>query len=200
MALNQYLSPQLSGPYAQALINAVTTEVQLATPELVYMYGMNINNYVDQILTTAGELVGWLWPLVPSGLAVSGGRYFTFYSAASGYVNPHFVTYSGFGSVISGTTLSGLLSTVYANTKIGNFVYAQLLPLAAQMKYVGLTLSGIDAVCQYFGPHTITFASGVNQGDINVLFNPDISALQLNVANQLFVRFATEPQVFLYNA
>ena len=199
MAQNQYLTAQLSGPYAQALMAAVETEVLLASTEISYMYGMNLSNFVPQLLTTAGEIVGWLWPLVPSGLAVSGGHLFTFYSAASGYVNPHFVTYSGFGSVVSGTTLSGLLSSVYASSQIGAPIYAGLLPFAAKIKYGGLTLGNIDAVCQFFGPHTITFASGINN-DIKVVFNPDISALQLNVANQLFAQFATEPQVTLYNA
>jgi len=199
MAQNQFLAAQLSGPYAQALMAAVEKEILLASPEINYMYSMNINNYVSQLLTTAGELVGWLWPLVPSGLAVSGGHLFTFYSAASGYVNPHFVTYSGFGSVISGTTLSGLLSSVYASSQIGASVYAQLLPIAAKIKYGGLTFANVDAACQVFGPHTITIMSGINVGDIKVVFNPDISALQLNVANQLMVRFATEPQVLLYN-
>ena len=199
MAQNKFLAAQLSGPYAQALIAAVENEVLLASSEISYMYGMNLSNFVPQLLTTAGELVGWLWPLVPSGLAAS-GNFFTFYSAASGYVNPHFVTYSGFGSVVSGTTLSGLLSSVYASSQIGAPIYASLLPIAAKIKYNGLSLGNIDAVCQVFGPHTISIASGVNVGDIKVLFNPDISALQLNVANQLFVRFATEPQVLLYNA
>jgi hypothetical protein len=152
------------------------------------------------ILTTMGQLVGFLWPLVPSGLAISGGHYFTMYSALSGYVNPHFVAYSGFGSVISGGTLSGVWQTYYANTYVGQSIYAQLLPLAASLKYNGLTLANIDATCQLFGTHTITFASGVNNGDIKVLFNPDISALQLNVANQVFQNFATEPAIQLYNA
>ena len=201
MAQDVNLAYQLSGPYAQALIAAVNSEVLLASGEISAMENFNYLTASSGILTTMGQLVGFLWPLVPSGL-VSNGRYFTFYSALSGYVNPHFVTYSGFGSVISGSTLSGVWQTYYANTYVGNSIYAQLLPLAASLKYNGLTLANIDATCQTFGTHTITFASssGINPGDIKVLFSPDISALQLNVANQIFQNFATEPAIQLYNA
>jgi hypothetical protein len=200
MAQDINLAYQLSGSYAQALIAAVNREVLLASGEISAMENFNYLTAPSGILTTMGQLVGFLWPLVPSGLAISGGHYFTMYSALSGYVNPHFVAYSGFGSVISGGTLSGVWQTYYANTYVGQSIYAQLLPLAASLKYNGLTLANIDATCQLFGTHTITFASGVNNGDIKVLFNPDISALQLNVANQVFQNFATEPAIQLYNA
>jgi hypothetical protein len=200
MAQDINLAYQLSGSYAQALIAAVNREVLLASGEISAMENFNYLTAPSGILTTMGQLVGFLWPLVPSGLAISGGHYFTMYSALSGYVNPHFVAYSGFGSVISGGTLSGVWQTYYANTYVGQSIYAQLLPLAASLKYNGLTLANIDATCQLFGTHTITFASGVNNGDIKVLFNPDISALQLNVANQIFQNFATEPAIQLYNA
>ena len=93
MAQDVNLAYQLSGPYAQALIAAVNSEVLLASGEISAMENFNYLTASSGILTTMGQLVGFLWPLVPSGL-VSNGRYFTFYSALSGYVNPHFVTYS----------------------------------------------------------------------------------------------------------
>ena len=200
MALNTYLPPQLSGPYAQALANAVLNEVLLASGEISYMYNFSIANFAanndSANLTTAGQLVGYTWPMVPPSL-IGGSGLFTFYSAQSGYVNPHFVAYSGFGSVISGGTLSGTLISIYASAYIGASIYANFMQLAAQVKYNGLSLSGIDAVCQAFGNHTIT-TSGLNN-DIWVVFNPDISVLQLSLLNQLFIVFATEPQVFLFN-
>jgi hypothetical protein len=199
MTNNPYLASQLSGPYAQALINAVQNEVVLASGEISYMYGFYYATVVSNILTTMGELVGFLWPVVPSGL-IGGNQLFTFYTSSG--TNPHFVAYSGFGSVISGTTLSGLLTSYYANSLIQQSVYAQLLPLAANLKYAGLTFANIDSVCQVFGAHTITFAStsGNNAGDIKVTFNPDISAMQLNVLNQIFAYYTTVPQVNIYNA
>jgi hypothetical protein len=211
-ALNPYLASQLSGPYAQALINAVQQEVVLASGEINYLYKLSVktstsgfNNIAPNypLLSTIGQLVGYFWPVVPYTLLSTSGV-FTFctcgQTTGSGTFNPVFNAYLGFGSVISGGTLSGVLTSVYANTYITASSYQQLLPLAAQIKRTGLTLSGIDSVCQVFGPHTIAFAGAPNYGDVKVTFNPDISALSLYVANALFVTFATEPQVLLYNA
>ena len=208
MAQNPYLASQLSGPYAQALINAVQNEVILASGEMNYLYNLSIAsasggynpalpNYPT--LATIGDLIGYIWPVVPYTLIQSSGV-FTFTSDLAGTYSPVFVASSGFGSVLVSGTLGGRLSTVYASSYISLSLYQQLLPLAARIKNIGLTLSGIDSVCQVFGTHTITFASSPNYGDVKVTFNPDISPLNLYVANALFLTFATEPQVLLYNA
>lgn len=198
MAENSYLASPLSGPYAQALINAVQNEITLASGEISYMYDLSITNSlgISGILQTIGRLVGYLWPVVPQTL-IGGVHLFTFctYSGA-----PHFVTYSGFGSVISGTTLSGLLTTYYASSSVGYQIFEQLLPIASQIKNAGITLATVDEVCSVLGPHTISIiGSGGNVGDIKVDFNPYIPALQLYLGNELFAIFATEPQVALYN-
>jgi hypothetical protein len=198
MAQNQYLASQLSGPYAQALINAIENEITLASGEISYMYNLSINNSlgVSGTLGTIGELVGYLWPVVPAPL-VGGSGLFTFCTVSQA---PSFITYSGFGSVVSGTTLSGLLTTYYASSSIGYQEFESLLPIAAQIKNNGITFATVDEVCQILGPHTIGIVnSGVNVGDITVHFSPYISSLNLYLGNELFSIFTTEPQVLLYN-
>ena len=207
MAQNPYLASQLSGPYAQALINAVQNEIVLASGEMSFMYGMNIITASGgtgtqlpgyPVLATIGDIIGYTWPVVPFTLIQNSGM-FTFTSDPTGIYTPVFVTYSGFGSVLNMGTLSGVLSSVYANSYISLQLYQTLLPLAARIKTIGLTLSGIDSICQVFGNHTIAFAGAPNYADVKVTFNPDITPLNLYVANALFLTFATEPQVLMYN-
>ena len=207
MAQNPYLASQLSGPYAQALINAVQNEIVLASGEMSFMYGMNIITASGgtgtqlpgyPVLATIGDIIGYTWPVVPFTLIQNSGM-FTFTSDPTGIYAPVFVTYSGFGSVLNMATLSGVLSSVYANSYIPLQLYQTLLPLAARIKTIGLTLSGIDSICQVFGNHTIAFAGAPNYADVKVTFNPDITPLNLYVANALFLTFATEPQVLMYN-
>ena len=85
MAENSYLASPLSGPYAQALINAVQNEITLASGEISYMYDLSITNSlgISGILQTIGRLVGYLWPVVPQTL-IGGVHLFTFctYSGA----------------------------------------------------------------------------------------------------------------------
>lgn len=191
MANDPDLALQFSGPYVQTFMTAVSGHIARRIAVMEYFYNLTLQNADSDRLIFLGGVIGFPWPSAPAG--TFNDNSFIFGSAAS---FPTINNLNGFGTFFN-PAIGGLLSSALG--VIGNFIpiskYQQLLAIAAQIKFNGLTLANIDAICQLFGPkYTINFSA---VGDILIVYQTVIGASNIFLCQTIFTWYAVDPQIFV---
>lgn len=143
------LAYQFSDPISQDTMQSVQTEIDLRDPAILYLAQLSIATAGATELATIGGIIGYPWPLAPTGTFDNNN--FIFGSSAS------FPTVSGLNG-FAGVNSPGIGGQfVSASPAIGNLVpiafYRLLLTQVAYLKANGLSYTVIDQICQIFGPN-----------------------------------------------
>lgn len=196
MSQNPNLAVQFSGPVIQAVVNGIQASHDAQLPLLSYWSLLSIVTAqdVDGTLDFVGELVGYPRPLVAADFFTS---QFHFGHSSS---FPQFSATSGFGSTaVPGE--GGVLGSVFPSTSsvIPAGYYQQILPLAAQLRYYGLTLQIIDLLAAWAGQGTGYTIMFLASGDITVTFAATIPYTFYDMLQYLYDLYETAPVVTVIN-
>lgn len=170
------LAYQFNGPYVQALMAAIQSEIDETAYIIEYLNELSIESADATELATIGDLIGYPWPAAPAN--TFNDNNFLFGTESS---FPTLSDLNGFGGV--STTIGGLLSSAFP--EVGNIIpigfYRLLLTQVAYLKYTGLSLTAIDQICYVFGPdyEILQLAQGRNYFTFGEFADfPNSSALQ----------------------
>jgi hypothetical protein len=197
--VNAYLAPQFSGALVQAVIDGIQASHDAQLPLLDYWRDLSLSTATgaDGTLDFIGCLAGYPRPIVPS----------TFYSAnvltlSQAALYPQQSILTGLGSVYF-PGIGGMLTSVFAaaSATISDSWYQALIPLAAQIKYYGLTIYTVDLIASFVTGvnYTIAFNNGGAGPDINLTFATDIGYQRFWILEQIFAKYATSVQVNVVN-
>lgn len=129
-------------------MESVQDEIDLRDPVIAYLAQLSIATAGATELATIGGIIGYPWPLAPTGTFDSNN--FIFGSSGS---FPTISGMNGFGSVDDPSVGGQFVS---ATPAVGNLIpisfYRLLLTQVAILKAQGLSYTVIDSICQVFGP------------------------------------------------
>lgn len=170
------LAFQFSGPYVQALVSAIQTEIDKRNFIILYFEALTIQNANADQLANLGYIVGYPWPNGPTGIFNDNNFTYDTYT-----LFPEINPLISFGSLDG--TVGGLLSST--TPAVGNLIpiqtYRNLLTQVAYMKYNGMSLASIDKICKVFGSsYTINSAGAYNSDFIfgDAALAPQVDAAQ----------------------
>lgn len=195
--MNAYLAQQFSGAAIQAVIDGLQQAHDAYLPMIDAWADLSIATAsgVDGTLDFIGCLAGYPRPIVPA--TFSSPNVFTLSQAA---LYPQYSILTGLGSVLFPGN-GGLLTSVFAaaSSTISDAWFRVLIPLAAQIKYYGLTIYTVDLVASFTGvAYTIGFHGGTGP-DIDLTFNTDIGYQKFWILEQIFDKYSTTVQVNVVN-
>jgi hypothetical protein len=195
--VNQNLSVQLSGPVIQSVIDGIQESNDARLTLYEFWSGLKISTAIgaDGTLDFIGALAGFPRPLVPIDFFSLNVFHL---SAAALWPQQSILT--GLGSVYF-PVMGGQLGSVFPSVlyEMTDSWYRTLIPLAAQLKYYGLTIYTIDLMASSTETtYLITFDGGTGP-DINLTFNSDIGFQKLWLLQELFDKYATGTQVNVVN-
>lgn len=158
MSYNPNLSNQMSGPYAQGVVNSFQHEFDTYTAQILSYYenlsiatadvitdssgNPILNTYND--LESIGLYVGYPWPVAPIGTFNSNNLTLTTYTGSS--TSPIGLSAAD-GSFTGGVLTS---SSVASGTLIPSAFYRLMLTAIAYIKYNGLTYNTLDKIITTF--------------------------------------------------
>jgi hypothetical protein len=195
--LNANLAVQFSGPVIQAVIDGLQESHDAQLPLFGYWSTLAIAtaSSSDGTLDFIGELAGFPRPLVPM----------EFFSLNMFHLSESALweqksSLTGLGSVYF-PGLGGQLGSVFPSAlyQMPDGWYRALIPMAAQLKYYGLTLYTIDLLASFSGTtYLITFDAGVGP-DITLTFDTDVGFPTMWLLQELFDKYATGTQIDVVN-
>ena len=190
--MNEYLNPQFSGNYCQAVIDGIQDSFDDADELTDYFYGMNIDTANESDLEFIGMWIGFPRPAVPNGLdEVS----FIFGSES---LAPQIDTNTGFGSTSDPLKGGHLSSVFYVRTNLLPLaLYRQILKIIAIVKYNGLSLPAIDQLVSIAGIDYLFSWDGY--GDLVITFAETLPTNFIWLFQKVFDLFCTAPQIILVN-
>ena len=188
---NTYIGSQFSGPVIQAMMDAILGSFQDTDDLVNYWKDLDLATAVGGELDFMGALAGFPRPLVPE----------TFYPGTFEFGDsasfPHFDTTKGLGDSTT-PGVGGILGSAISQP-MDDANFRLLIPIAAILKYYGLTIYSVDLLAHWTGvPYTIGFTDG-NDEDILLTFATEISTVQIWILTTLFDKYATEPTVVIVN-
>ena len=187
--MNTYISYQFSGKIFQAVADGIQASFDATRVLVEYWRDLDLTNAQDFELAFMGALAGIPWPLVPQTYF---GNVFEFDDAAA---FPEFNVHKGFGDVYD-PTVGGILGSGEL-TPMPSADYRRLIPLAAQLKYYGLTIYTVDLIASWTGVgYTIGFDA---DNDILLAFATRITTVQIFILELLFGMYESCPRVVIVN-
>ena len=200
MANSPYLSNQLSGPVIQAIIQGLQNAIQEPLPLIQYWTTLDILTAqdVDGTLNYVGALSGYPRPLVTNIFTSA----FILILTDAALWSPSYITvnYGLSDAALWPGGPGGQLDTALpsANNYMPAVWYRQLLPIFAQIKYSGMSLSAVDLLAAWVntnGGGTGYTITRDQYGNLAVVFTTFVDVRYLYIANQVVQAAETLPLV-----
>lgn len=190
--MNADISPQLSGPIVQAIMDGISQSFHAVDMLLEYWRTLSADTaIVDADLDFIGQLAGYPRPLVPQDFFN-----LNVFHLSDSADWPQTSAFTGLGDS-SDPGVGGLLGSVFppATSIMPQVWYRQLIPLAAMAKFYGLTIETIDRLANWASDtYTIDYRVGY-KGDIDVNFATDIGYPKKWILDAIFQKYETSTVV-----
>ncbi|MBR5008824.1 MAG: hypothetical protein IKY09_07650 [Methanocorpusculum sp.] len=186
---SKYLPKQMNGPVINSVMAGLEQRLEDSETIKDYLYNLSIQTAQETELENIGKIIGYPRPLVPEGFDQENVFLFTTLPMEQD-------TLAGFSEVDSeiGGRLTSVQSSVTNYMSIG--LYRKFLDKVAYIKRYGITIYSVDQIAKLIdNDYTISWDASES---IELNFNNPIGFKNLWILQNLFSRFATIPQVYVY--
>lgn len=184
---SKYLPKQMNGPILNAAKAALEDRLDAAKRIEKYLYNLSISSAEEDELDTIGKIIGYPRPVVPEDFEDE-SNIFLFWSLPFVQNQAH-----GFSTVES--QVGGRMGQVKKSDAgyMSWWLYRSILPSIAYIKRYGVTLEVVDKIAHTIDPrYTLSYNDA---HDIVIEYSTNIGFQNVWILTQMFVRFATSPQV-----
>lgn len=184
-----YLPKQMNGPVINSVMAGLEQRLEDAETIKDYLYNLSILTAQETELENIGKIVGYPRPLVPEGFEQEN----VFLITTIPMEPDALIGFSEVDSEVGGR-LTSVQSSDTNYMSIG--LYRKFLDKVAYIKRYGITIYSVDQIARLIDDdYTITWDEYEN---IVLTFTNPIGYKNLWILTNLFYRFATIPQVYVY--
>lgn len=184
MRVLDYLARQLAGPRITQIANGITDAFTIYLPYYGYLSSISIMTAEEQDLESIGNIIGYIWPLVPNEVILEKLFRFSSYLTAPSFSETGF---SGISGTIDGGNFSQV-DAVLTSNKMPIAQYRLALIAIAKLKWSKYSIVNIAAVCRVF--HTLFDITWDANHELIVTFKTDgtqrISLTNLYLVSRIF--------------